>query len=197
MELHFIERCFSGHRVVHSNDTMTAPESNLVVDMNTATAAPDFIATLSVENHSHTIQSDPPIEDAPITSEAPPFHEISAGNEIPSSEDCDDRDSTLQEEIENGHDSECEFPGQDAGGEIIMQLKEKFHSTDECSEKVKILTVLPKSWCVRKIVKEFGASNYVARQAKKLVLEKGFLSSPNPKPGKALPDRTQQLVLEV
>ena len=152
---------------------------------------------MSVENHSHTIQSDPPIEDAPTTSGAPPFHEISAGNEIPSSEDCDYRDSTLHDEIENRHDSECEFPGQDAGGEIITQLKEKLHSTDERSEKVKILTVLPKSWCVRKIVKEFGASNYVARQAKKLVLEKGFHSSPNPKPGKALPDRTQQLVLEV
>ena len=103
------------------------------------------LATLSVENHSHTIQSDPPIEDAPITSGAPPFHEISAGNEIPSSEDCDDTDSTLQDEIENRHDSECEFPGQDAGGEIITQLKEKFHSTDERSEKVKILTVLPKA----------------------------------------------------
>ena len=33
----------------------------------------------------------------------------------------------------------------------------------------------------------------MARQAKKLVLEKG---SPNPKPGKALPDRTQLLVLD-
>ena len=46
-------------------------------------------------------------------------------------------------------------------------------------------------------MKEFEASIYMARQAKKLVLEKGILSSPNPKPGKALPDRTQQLVLEV
>ena len=99
---------------------MTAPESNLVEDKNTAVATPDFIATLSVENHSYTIQSDPPIEDAPTTSEAPPFHEISAENEIPSTEKyCDDTDSTLQEEIENRHDSECEFPGQDAGAEII------------------------------------------------------------------------------
>ena len=51
----------------------------------------------------------------------------------------DDTDSTIQDEIENSHDSECEFPGQDAGGEIIAQLKEKFHSTDERSERVKIL----------------------------------------------------------
>ena len=46
-------------------------------------------------------------------------------------------------------------------------------------------------------MKEFGASIYMARQAKKLVLEKGILSSPNPKPGKALPERIKQLVLEV
>ena len=76
-------------------------------------------------------------------------------------------------------------------------LKEKFHSTDERREKLKILTLLPKSWSVRKIAKEFEALIYMARQAKKLVLEKGILSSPNPKPGKALPDRTQQLVLDV
>ena len=37
---------------------------------------------------------------------------------------------------------------------------------------------------------EFEASNYMARQAKKLLLEKVILSSLNPKLGKALPDRT-------
>ena len=46
-------------------------------------------------------------------------------------------------------------------------------------------------------MKEFGASNYMARQAKKLVLEKGFLSSPNPKPGNPLPERIKQLVSDV
>ena len=102
----------------------------------------------------------------------------------------------MQDEIKNSRDSECEFLGQDAGGEIIAQLKEKFHSTDECRKKLKTLTVLSKSWSVRKIAKEFEALIYMDRP-KKLVLEKGILSSPNPKPGKALPDRTQQLVLDV
>ena len=36
-----LHRGFSDHRVVHSNDTMTAPESNLVEDTNTAVATPD------------------------------------------------------------------------------------------------------------------------------------------------------------
>eukprot|EP00731_Ephydatia_muelleri_P012852 Em0007g162a len=90
---------------------------------------------------------------------------------------CDDTDSTLQDEIESSNGSE--FLGQDPAVRH--------------SEKVKILTALPKSWSVRKIMKEFGASNYMARQAKKLVLEKGFLSSPNPKPGNPLPERIKHL----
>ena len=83
---------------------------------------------------------------------------------------------------QSGNDkSECSWA--DAECEVIGQLKEKFNSTVKRSEKVRILTILPKSWSVRKIMKEFGASNYMARQAKKLVQEKGILSSPNPKPG--------------
>ena len=70
--------------------------------------------------------------------------------------------------------------------EIIQQLKEKFAITTSRSEKVKILTVLPKSCSVLKITKEFSASNYMARQAKCLVTEKGILSSPNPRLGKPL-----------
>ena len=122
---------------------------------------------------------------------------MSAENEMLSSEEyCDDTDSTIQDEIESSNGS-SEFLGQDPAGEIISQLKEKFHSTVRRSEKVKILTALPKSWSVRKIMKEFGASSYMARQAKKLVLEKGFLSSPNPKPGNPLPERKKQLVSDV
>lgn len=40
----------------------------------------------------------------------------------------------------------------------------------------------------------FGVSNYMARQAKKLVQEKGILSTPNPKCGKMLPKDTLNLV---
>ena len=61
--------------------------------------------------------------------------------------------------------SECSWA--DTECELIGQLKEKFNSTVKRSEKVRILTILPKSWSVRKIMKEFGASNYMARQAKK------------------------------
>lgn len=70
--------------------------------------------------------------------------------------------------------------------EIIDQLKEKFKLCMKTSEKVQILTVLPKSWSIRKIENEFETSNYLVRKAKRLVEEKGVLSTPNPKAGKSL-----------
>ena len=72
------------------------------------------------------------------------------------------------------------------GGEIIKQLKEKF-STVKRSEKIQILTVLPKSWSIRRVQEEFGVSDFMARKAKQLVREKGVMSTPNPIPGHSLP----------
>ena len=82
----------------------------------------------------------------------------------------------------------------DDDSEIIEQLKEKFHASTNRSQKVQILTVLPKSWSVRKIQEEFTVSNYMARKAKDLVKDQGILSSPNPKHGCALPLATVNLV---
>ena len=71
----------------------------------------------------------------------------------------------------------------DNDSEIIEQLKEKFHSSTDRSQKVQILTVLPKSWSIRKAEEEFAASNYMARKAKDLVKDQEILSPPNPKHG--------------
>ena len=78
--------------------------------------------------------------------------------------------------------------------EMIAQLKDKFESVTKRSEKVLVLTVLPKSWTIRKVQEEFGASNYMVRKAKELMKEKGVLSTPNPKPGHTLPAETIDLV---
>ena len=83
----------------------------------------------------------------------------------------------------------------DDDSEIIGQLKEKFHTSTDRSQKVQILTVLPKSWSARKVQEEFAVSNYMARKAKNLVKEQGILSSPNPKHGSALPLTTVKLIL--
>jgi len=73
-----------------------------------------------------------------------------------------------------------------SANEMIEQLKQKFHSCVKQSEKVQVLTVLPKSWSMRRIEDEFAASNYMVRKVKKLVEEKGVLSTPNQKAGRAL-----------
>jgi hypothetical protein len=63
---------------------------------------------------------------------------------------------------------------------------EKVTSAIKRSEKMTVLSVLPKSWTIDRMQKEFSCSNYMARKVKELVKEKGILSSPNPKPGKVL-----------
>lgn len=75
----------------------------------------------------------------------------------------------------------------DYESEIISQLKEKFKLCRDKREQVHILTVLPKSWSIRKIQSEFDTSNYMARKAKKLVEDKGILSMPSQKAGRTLP----------
>ena len=70
--------------------------------------------------------------------------------------------------------------------EMIKQLKDKFHSSTNRSTKIQILTLLPMSWTIKRIEIEFGTTNYMARKAKKLVKEKGIMSTPNPKPGHSI-----------
>ena len=62
------------------------------------------------------------------------------------------------------------------------------------SEKLTIFTILPKSWSVAKMMSEFGVTKYMANSAKKLVENKGVLSSPNSKAGKTLSQDTLELV---
>lgn len=78
---------------------------------------------------------------------------------------------------------------------MISQLKEKFQETDSISVKVQILTILPKTWSIRKIQEEFGVTYYMARKSKILVEEEGILTTPNPRPGKTLSDSTVENVI--
>ena len=50
----------------------------------------------------------------------------------------------------------------DNEGKIIKKLKERFRTTTKSIEKVQILTILRKSWPIRKIQSEIGATNYMA-----------------------------------
>lgn len=68
---------------------------------------------------------------------------------------------------------------------VLSNLKANFSSAHR-KKKVMILTCLPETWSVRKIMREFNAPNYMVRQAKRLLKEKGILASPDQKPGKSL-----------
>jgi hypothetical protein len=81
-----------------------------------------------------------------------------------------------------------------SSSEIIDQLKEKFKSCSKISEKVQVLTILPKSWSAKRIEEEFRATNYMVRKAKKLVEVKGILSTPDQKAGKTLSKNTVDVV---
>lgn len=62
--------------------------------------------------------------------------------------------------------------------EMIMQLKEKFNlPSTSTNDKLKVLSVLPKSWSVNQIVNEFNAPHHTVKQMKRLVREQGILCS--------------------
>ena len=84
------------------------------------------------------------------------------------SQNISPEDSTSAEEYKNSDITE-----------IITQLKEKFAACEKRSQKVQILTILPKSWSIQKIQTEFGTTAYMLIQAKKLVNEQGILALPN------------------
>lgn len=81
------------------------------------------------------------------------------------------------------------------GDEMIQQLKEKYESTTSRSERMTILTLLPRSWSIKKASKVFCVSRYLIRQAKQLVAEKGIMSSPNPRVGRTLPAHVEEEIL--
>ena len=82
----------------------------------------------------------------------------------------------------------------DDEGEKIKQLKERFLVQQLKIVKRCRLTILPKSWPIRKIQSEFGTTNYMARKAKDLVREKGVFATPNPNLGHPIAPKTADLV---
>ncbi|GBN46744.1 hypothetical protein AVEN_184302-1 [Araneus ventricosus] len=77
---------------------------------------------------------------------------------------------------------------------ILQNLKSNFLSSTSRTKKLMLLTCLPENWSVRKIMREFNAPNYIVRQSKKILKEKGILEGPNSKPGKNLPIDTVGIV---
>ena len=90
---------------------------------------------------------------------------------------------------EDSSENECETLEQS----VLTNLKISF-SLSSRKKKVMLLTCLPESWSIRKIMREFNAPNYMVRQAKWLLKERGILEGPDQKPGKSLSQEVVQKV---
>jgi len=80
--------------------------------------------------------------------------------------------------------------------DLVDKLKEKINQSKRASEKVRYLTMLPKSWGVRKLEIEFNVSYAIARKAKFIHEKDGIGSSPDLKLGKKLSIETENFVRE-
>ncbi|CAF4207878.1 unnamed protein product [Rotaria magnacalcarata] len=94
------------------------------------------------------------------------------------------------------HPISSESCNEDPENEMIQQLIEKFNIVTSKSEKLTILTLLPKSWTRKNITEHFKCSDYMARQAKQLVRDSGVFSTPNPRLGKRLPNEVAEQVIQ-
>ena len=70
--------------------------------------------------------------------------------------------------------------------EVLTSLIQEYQNTLSRSQKITILTIFGSTWSRRRIMNKFGCSQRMATQAKRLVIEKGILSIPNPKVGRGL-----------
>ena len=78
--------------------------------------------------------------------------------------------------------------------EFFVHVKKVYNSFTSRKKKLQLLTLMPDSWSVRKIMQEFSVPNYLVRQATTLSKKKSALSGPDLKPGKSLPHHTIDIV---
>ena len=73
---------------------------------------------------------------------------------------------------------------------FLIKLKKKNVETTDPSENILLLILVHKPWGHKKLLKEFNISERQAKKAKKLLAQKGILTSLNTKLGKKLPVET-------
>ena len=103
-------------------------------------------------------------------------------------------DAALSPIAKDAKENEISDEEDSKADEIIQSLVTKYQTSLSRSEKITILTVFASSWSRRKMMAKFGCSQRMATQAKHLVIEKGILSTPNPKIGRTLEDDTANAV---
>lgn len=79
--------------------------------------------------------------------------------------------------------------------ELMDTFKSKIQNGNTSKyDQYKMLTCVPDSWTIHKIMEFFSVSEHMARYSKKLRQEHGAFSCPTPKTGKKLPESTLNAV---
>ena len=93
-------------------------------------------------------------------------------------------ESSLKEKLFANASGSPESDTESPEESVLWNLKNNFSHLNNRRKKIMLLTWLPQSWSIRKIICEFNAPNYIVCQAKWLQKEKGILESVVQKPGK-------------
>ena len=78
---------------------------------------------------------------------------------------------------------------------LIVLIKEKLEISSP-RDQIKILTLTPESWSIKKTVQEFGVTEYKVKCAKELKKESGVFAECKKKVGKALNGNFSEIVLK-
>ncbi|KAJ8884164.1 hypothetical protein PR048_016021 [Dryococelus australis] len=77
---------------------------------------------------------------------------------------------------------------------LLLLIKEKLKITQNRQQKIRLLTSIPISCSRQRIMEEFEVSEYAVRQSRQILNEKGILSTPKPRVGKAFNLETAEQV---
>lgn len=88
------------------------------------------------------------------------------------------------------------FLENDIGQELLRDMKELFINANCVADKIKYRTMTPRSWSIRELELQFDCSYRMACKAKTLQSERGFGSSPDPRPSRTLCDDVVSHVVE-
>lgn len=88
----------------------------------------------------------------------------------------------------------CDDEYHKAGVAVLKQIKEKFATSIDKQERIMLLTLAPKYWNRRDLIREFNCTEREARKALDLTAEKGILTLPDSKKGKVLSADIEYLV---
>jgi hypothetical protein len=78
---------------------------------------------------------------------------------------------------------------------FVTLVKEKIKMVTR-QEKIKLLTLTPESWTIKKTIEEFGVTEHLVKHARQIKREKGLLADPDPNRGRALPQEISERILD-